>query len=34
MVQNAGTLLKEAFGNKEGYDKLLDEFFDDYNDRH
>ena len=34
MVKNAGTLLKAALGNTEGYDKLLDELFYDYNDNH
>ncbi len=34
IIQNAGVFLKAAFGKKEGYDKLLDELFYDYNDRH
>ena len=34
MVQNAGTLLKAAFGDRRGLDKLLDEMFYDYNDIH
>ena len=34
MVRNAGALLKAAFGKTEAYDKLLDELFYDYNDRH
>ena len=33
MVKNAGTLIRAAFGNTEGYDRLLDELFYDYNDR-
>lgn len=31
MVKNAGVLLKAAFGDKTGMDKLLDEMFYDYN---
>ena len=34
MVKNAGTLLKAAFGHTDGYDKLLDEMFYEYNDKH
>lgn len=34
MVQNAGTLLRAALGDKSGMDKLLDEMFYDYNDLH
>lgn len=34
IIQNAGIFLKAAFGKKEGYDKLLDELFYDYNDMH
>ena len=34
MIQNAGTLIKAAFGDSSGVDKLLDELFYDYNDRH
>ena len=34
MIQNAGTLIKAAFGDTTGVDKLLDELFYDYNDRH
>ena len=34
MFQNAGTFLKAAFGDTEGVDKLLDELFYDYNDKH
>jgi glycosyltransferase involved in cell wall biosynthesis len=34
MFRNAGALLKAAFGKTEEYDKLLDELFYDYNDRH
>lgn len=34
MIKNAGTLLKAAFGHTDGYDKLLDEMFYEYNDRH
>ena len=31
MVQNLGTFIKAAFGDKTGVDKLLDEMFYDYN---
>ena len=31
MIQNAGTLIKAAMGDKSGLDKLLDEMFYDYN---
>lgn len=34
MYKNAGTLIKAAMGNTEEYDKLLDEMFYDYNDKH
>ena len=34
MVQNAGTMIKAAFGDTEGMDKLLDEMFYDYNNGH
>ncbi|MBR3556595.1 MAG: glycosyltransferase [Oscillospiraceae bacterium] len=34
MFRNAGALLKAAFGKTEEYDRLLDELFYDYNDRH
>ncbi len=34
MFQNAGTFLKAAFGDTEGMDRLLDELFYDYNDKH
>ena len=34
LVENAGTFIKAAFGNKSGVDKLLDEMFYEYNDRH
>ena len=34
MFQNAGTLIKAALGDSSGLDKLLDELFYDYNDRH
>ena len=33
MIKNAGTLIKAAFGDKSGIDRLLDEMFYDYNDR-
>ncbi|MBR3243415.1 MAG: hypothetical protein IKF90_12085 [Parasporobacterium sp.] len=33
MVQNAGTLMKAAMGDRSGLDKLLDEMFYEYNDR-
>jgi len=31
MIRNAGTLIKAAFGHKDGLDRLLDEMFYDYN---
>ena len=34
MFRNAFALLKAAFGKTEAYDKLLDELFYDYNDKH
>ena len=34
MVRNAGTFLKAAFGDRSGMDRLLDDLFYDYNDRH
>ena len=34
MLKNAGTLIKAAFGDKAGMDKLLDEMFYEYNDNH
>ena len=34
LIQNAGTFVKAAFGDKSGVDKLLDEMFYEYNDRH
>ena len=34
MIQNAGTIIKAAFGDKSGMDELLDEMFYEYNDRH
>lgn len=34
MVKNAGTMIKAAFGDTVGMDKLLDELFYDYNDVH
>ena len=34
MITNLGTLLKAAFGDRSGLDKLLDEMFYDYNDDH
>lgn len=34
MIQNAGALFKAALGNTEAYDRLLDEMFYDYNDKH
>lgn len=33
MIKNAGVLLKAAFGDSSGYNRLLDELFYDYNDR-
>lgn len=32
IAKNAGTLLRAAFGDRSGLDKLLDEMFYDYND--
>nr|AHF26177.1 hypothetical protein [uncultured bacterium Contigcl_1787] len=32
MLENAGTLLKAAFGDKKDLDGLLDRLFYDYND--
>ena len=34
MIQNAGTLIRAALGDSSGLDKLLDELFYEYNDRH
>ncbi len=34
MVKNIGTLIKAAMGNTEEYDRLIDEMFYDYNDKH
>lgn len=34
MFKNAGALIKAAVGNTAEYDKLLDEMFYDYNDKH
>ena len=34
MIQNAGTFVKAAFGDSSGVDKLLDDLFYEYNDRH
>ena len=34
LIQNAGIFVKAAFGDKSGVDKLLDEMFYEYNDRH
>lgn len=34
MVKNTGTLIKAAMGNTEEYDRLIDEIFYDYNDKH
>ena len=34
MFSNMGTLIKAAMGNTEAYDRLLDEMFYDYNDKH
>ena len=34
LVKNAGAFIKAAFGDKSGVDKLLDEMFYEYNDRH
>ena len=33
IFKNAGALLKAAFGDRRGYDKLMDELFYDYNDK-
>ena len=34
MIQNAGSLIKAAFGDTSGVDKMLDDLFYEYNDRH
>ena len=34
LVKNAGAFVKAAFGKTEGVDRLLDELFYEYNDRH
>lgn len=34
MIQNAGSLIRAAFGDTSGMDALLDELFYEYNDRH
>ena len=34
MFQNAGALIRAAFGDTSGVDRLFDELFYDYNDRH
>ena len=34
LVENVGTFIKAALGDKSGVDKLLDEMFYEYNDRH
>lgn len=34
MIENAGTLLKAAFGNTKEYNRLIDKIFYDYNDTH
>ncbi|MBO4337300.1 MAG: glycosyltransferase [Lachnospiraceae bacterium] len=34
MIQNAGVLIRAAFGDESGIDGLLDELFYEYNDRH
>ena len=34
LIQNTGTFIKAAFGDKSGVDKILDEMFYEYNDRH
>ncbi len=33
IFKNAGALIKAAFGDRSGYDKLMDEMFYDYNDK-
>ncbi|MCR5599279.1 MAG: glycosyltransferase [Ruminococcus sp.] len=33
IFRNAGALIKAAFGDRSGYDKLMDELFYDYNDK-
>lgn len=33
MIGNAGTLMRAAFGDRSGLDKLLDDLFYDYNDK-
>ena len=34
IFQNAGTLIRAALGDTAAYDKMLDELFYEYNDRH
>ena len=34
MIENMGTFIKAAFGDRSGLDKLLDDLFYDYNDKH
>lgn len=34
IIKNAGTLIRAAFGDTSGVDKLLNELFYEYNDRH
>lgn len=34
LVQNFTSIMKAAMGNAEEYEKLLDEMFYDYNDKH
>lgn len=34
IIKNAGTLIRAAFGDTSGLDKLLNELFYEYNDRH
>lgn len=34
MIENAGTLARAVFGDESGLDRLLDELFYEYNDRH
>ncbi len=34
IIKNAGTLIRDAFGDTSGVDKMLNELFYEYNDRH
>ena len=34
LFRNGGAMIKAALGDRSDYDRLLDELFYDYNDRH